>query len=126
MEVPARKDLQKKKPKPATRKSERPKRARSEAVLIKPTVGVSYAAILKNLKSRGNPEELGATIGGNRETRSKDLLVEVRREGKREVVLCLPRRSWRDSIRARSRLYGRGRDPGHQSHRGGRGGSRGS
>ena len=38
--------------------------------------GVSYALVLENLKSRVNPEELGVTIEGIRETRSKDLLVE--------------------------------------------------
>ena len=67
MEVPARKDPRKKKPKPETRKSEWPKRARSEAVIIKPAEGVNYATILKHLKSRVNPEELGVTIGGIRE-----------------------------------------------------------
>ena len=49
-----------------------------KAVLIRPLEGISYAAILKNLKSRVNPEGLGVTIGGIRETMSKDLLVEVR------------------------------------------------
>ena len=53
---------------------------RPEAVLIKSSEGVSCAVILKNLKSRVNPEELEARIGGIRETRSKDLLVEVIRE----------------------------------------------
>ena len=46
-------------------------------MLIKPAEEVSYAAILKNLKSRFNLVELGATVRGVRETRSKDLLVEV-------------------------------------------------
>ena len=78
MEVPVKKDSRKKKTKPAPRKTERPKRFRSEAVLIKPTEGVSYAVILKNLKSCVNPEELGVKIGGIRETRTKDLLVEVK------------------------------------------------
>ena len=77
VEGPLREDLRKKKPKTATRERERPKRARSEAVLVKPSEGVSYAAILKNLKSRVNPEELGIKIGGIRDTRTKDLLVEV-------------------------------------------------
>ena len=40
--------------------------------------GVSYAAILKSLKSRVNPEEVGVKIGGNRETRTKDLMVEIK------------------------------------------------
>ena len=47
-------------------------------VLIKPSKGVNYEAILKNLKSRVNPEELGVKIGGIREVRTKDLLVEVK------------------------------------------------
>ena len=72
VEVPARRDLRKKKKsKPAPKKPERPKRARSKAVIIKPAEGVSYAAILKNLKSRINPEELGFRIGGIRETRTR-------------------------------------------------------
>ena len=78
VEVPASRDLRKKKKlKPAPKKPERPKRARSEAVIIKPAEGVSYAAILKNLKSRVNPEKLGVRIGGIREI-TKDLLVEVK------------------------------------------------
>ena len=52
-----RRDLRKKKKsKPAPNEPERPKRARSKAFIIKPAEGVSYAAILKNLKSRVNPE----------------------------------------------------------------------
>ena len=62
----------------APRKPEGPKRARSEAVIMKPVERVSYAAILKNLKSRVNPEELGVKVGGIRETRTKDLLVEIK------------------------------------------------
>ena len=61
-EVPLRKGPRKKKSKTAPRKPERPKRARSEAVIIKPVEGVSYAAILKNLKSRVNLEELGVKV----------------------------------------------------------------
>ena len=72
VEVPTRKDLRKNKmSEPENRRTERPKRARSEAVLIKPSEGISYAAILKNLKSRVNLEELGVTIGGIRETRQR-------------------------------------------------------
>ena len=56
VEIPARRDLwKKKKSKPAPKKPERPKRAHSEAIIINPAEGVSYAAILKNLKSRVNP-----------------------------------------------------------------------
>ena len=79
VEVPARRDLRKKKKlKPLPKKPERPKRARSEAVIIKPAEGVSYAAILKNLKSCVNPEELGVRIGRICETRTKGLLIEMK------------------------------------------------
>ena len=79
MEVPARKDpRKKKKAKVETRKSERPERARSEAVLIKLSEGASYAATLKNVKSRVNPEDLGVTNSRIREIRLKDLLVKVK------------------------------------------------
>ena len=78
MKVPARKSLQMKKPKPESKKPEWPRRARPEAVLIKPTEGVSYAAILKYLKKHVKPDELGVTVHGIWETRSKDLLVELK------------------------------------------------
>ena len=78
VEVPARKNLQKKKRKKAARTPERPSYARPKAVLIKPAEGMSYASILRELKKRVNPDELGATGQGIRETRSKDLLVEVK------------------------------------------------
>ena len=60
VEVPARKNLRKK------------------AVLIKPAKGVSYAAILKNLKQRVKLDELGVTVHEMRRTRSEDLLVELK------------------------------------------------
>ena len=78
VEVSLRKDLLKKKSETAPRKSERSKRARSESVIMKHAEEVSYAAILKNLKSRVNPEELWVKVGGIRETRMKHLLVEVK------------------------------------------------
>ena len=79
MKVPSKKDLRTKgKSKLETRKPERPKRVHFEAVLIKSVKGVSYVAILKNLQSRVNPEELGVMISGVRETRTKDLLVEIK------------------------------------------------
>ena len=78
MKVPAKKSLRKKKPKPETKKPDRPRRARPEEVLIKPTEGVSYAAILKDLKKHVKPDELGVTVHGIREARSKDLLVELK------------------------------------------------
>ena len=37
-----------------------------------------YASILRELKKRVNPDELGATVQGIREKRSKDLLVELK------------------------------------------------
>ena len=39
---------------------------------------MSYVFILRELKKSFNPEELGATVQGIRETRSKDLLVELK------------------------------------------------
>ena len=39
---------------------------------------MSYASILRELKKRVNPDELGATVQGIREARSKDLLVELK------------------------------------------------
>ena len=39
---------------------------------------MSYATILRELKKRVNPDELGATVQGIRETRSKDLLVKLK------------------------------------------------
>ena len=46
-------------------------------MLIKPTERVSYAAILKDLKKRVKPDEMGITGQGIRETRSKDILEEL-------------------------------------------------
>ena len=78
VEFPNRKDLwkKKKKEKKLSRTPEESFRARPEAVLIKPAEGMSYASILRELKKRVNPEKLGATVQGIRETRSKNLLVE--------------------------------------------------
>ena len=39
---------------------------------------MSYASILRELKKRVNPDELGATVQEIRETRSKDLLLELK------------------------------------------------
>ena len=39
---------------------------------------MSYASILRELKKRVNPDKLGAIVQGIRETRSKDLLVELK------------------------------------------------
>ena len=39
---------------------------------------MSYSCILRELKKRVNSDELGATVQGIRETRSKDLLVELK------------------------------------------------
>ena len=49
MKLRARKSLRKEKPKPEAEKPDWPRRARSEAVLINPTEGVSYAAILMKI-----------------------------------------------------------------------------
>ena len=61
--------------------------------------GVSYAAILRNLKSRVNPDELRAKRGAIRETRTKDLLVVLDSKAEDRVKLdCLPRCNWSDWI----------------------------
>ena len=39
---------------------------------------MSYATILRELKKRVDPDELSATVQGIRETRSNDLLVEIK------------------------------------------------
>ena len=78
VEVPSRKKLKKKKRKKAENTLKKNSRPRSEAVLIKPEEGMSYASILRELKKSVNPEELGATVQGIRETRSRDLLVELK------------------------------------------------
>ena len=80
MEVPNRKGHRnkKKKEKKLFTTPEQSRRARPEAVLIKPAEGMSYASILRELKKRVNPNELGATVQEIRETRSKDLLVELK------------------------------------------------
>ena len=43
-----------------------------------PTEAVSYAVILKDLKKHVKPDELGVTVHGIRETRSKDLLADLK------------------------------------------------
>ena len=91
VKVPARKNLWKKKPKPEAKEPEWSRRACPEAVLIKLTEGVSYAAILKDLKKHVKPDELGVTVHGIKQTRSKDLLVELKcsKEGRRRLDTTL-------------------------------------
>ena len=92
MKVPTRKSRWKKMPKkPEAKKPNWPRRARAEAVLTKTTEGVSYAAILKDLKKHVKPDELGVTVHGIRETRSKDLLVELKcsKEGRGRLDTAL-------------------------------------
>ena len=62
VEVPKKKDLRKGKGKKPFKTLEKPRRARPEAVLTKPADGVSYATILRKLKKRVDPDELGATV----------------------------------------------------------------
>ena len=79
-EVPPRKNLRKQKPEPEAKKPEWPRGACPETVLIKP----SNAAILRDFEKRVKPDELDVTDHGIRETRSKNLLVELKcsKEGK--------------------------------------------
>ena len=88
MEVSVRNKPQKK----AAKAPERPLRSRLDTVLIKPVQGMSYAFILRALKKRVNPDELGATVQGiSRETRSKELLVGLRcsKEGRGKLDAAL-------------------------------------
>ena len=78
VEVPNKKDPGRRKERSLPKHS----RPRPEAVLIKPAEGTSYASILRKLKNHVNPDELGATVQGIREMRSKDLLVELKRSTK--------------------------------------------
>ena len=75
---PKKEGPRKSKGKKPSKTPEKPRRARPEAVLVKPTKGMSYASILRELKKRVNPDKLGATVQGIRETRSKDFLVELK------------------------------------------------
>ena len=61
-----------------TKTPERRGRPRSEAVLIKPAKEMSNASILRDLERCVNPDELGVTVKGIREVRTKDLLVELK------------------------------------------------
>ena len=63
---------------PRVKRQERSRHARPEVVLIKPLKGLSYDEILMDLKERINPEKLGATAQGIRETHSEDFLMEKR------------------------------------------------
>ena len=80
VEAPNRKDLRnnKSKEKKLSTTPEKSRFVRPEAVINKPAEGMSYSSILPELKKRVNPDELGATVQGIRETRSKDLLVELK------------------------------------------------
>ena len=78
VQVPLKKDLWMKKEKKPSKRPEKSRFSRPEAVLIKPAEGMSYATILRELKKRVNPDELGTTVQKIKETRSKDVLVELR------------------------------------------------
>lgn len=58
------------------RKRERAPKSKSEAVLVKPAEGHSYAEVLKNLRSRSISDET-ATVKGIRRTRAGALLLEL-------------------------------------------------
>ena len=60
------------------KKPEWPRHPRPGVVLIKPAEGVSYVAILKDLKKRVKPEVLGVTLRIIGETHSKGLLVKLK------------------------------------------------
>ncbi|XP_046684980.1 uncharacterized protein LOC124370722 [Homalodisca vitripennis] len=58
------------------RKEER-RNTRPDAVLIRPTTGKSYADLLKDIRSKIKPEDLGAEVRAIRPTRTGGLLVEL-------------------------------------------------
>ena len=60
------------------RTPEKFRRACPEVVLIKSAEKTSYASILRELKVRVNPDELGATVQRIRDTCSKELLIELK------------------------------------------------
>lgn len=69
------------KPPSKTRTKKEPlRRARPEAVLVKPAQGQSYAQVLKDLKSKIEPGTLGVKVKGIRKTRNGDVLIEVQGE----------------------------------------------
>lgn len=53
------------------------RRVRPETVLIKPVEGVSYADVLKILKSKATLAKLGVEIKGVRETKKEEVLMEA-------------------------------------------------
>lgn len=64
---------------PATRSKggKKPKRPRSEAVLIRPADGRKYADVLKDIRSKVRPDDIGVTVKAVRETRAGYILVEL-------------------------------------------------
>ena len=67
------------------RKVPRPK---AEAVLIKATGNnkMSYAHMLKQLKTKASPDDVGSKVGKIRKTRDGNLLIELRKDSKLEEV----------------------------------------
>ena len=62
-------------------------RERSDAIIVKPTEGYSYAEVLKNLKENVKPEELDVTIHTVRRTKTGAILVELEK-GYRKERFC--------------------------------------
>lgn len=74
---------------PRTKRNRRekgPPRTRPDAVLIKPAEGKSYAEVLKELRERIKPEDVGAEVSRIRQTRAGDILVELGAETKDKVA----------------------------------------
>lgn len=72
--VPSRAKERKKPPevKPRTRT-----RVKPDAVIIRPAVGSKYADVLRNIKQKVKPEDMGIKVTSVRETRQGDVLVEL-------------------------------------------------
>lgn len=59
-------------------------RGRSDAVIIRPTEGHSFADVLKNLRSNVKPEETEVAVRSIRKTKTGAILLELDKGGKKE------------------------------------------
>lgn len=68
------------------RKTKRPKmmRGRSDAVMVKPAAGHSYADVLRSLKEKVKPEEAEVAVRSVRRTKTGAILLELEKGGKKD------------------------------------------
>ena len=86
----------------ATSKRKLP-RPKAEAVLIKASGDnkMSYADMLKELKTKASPDEVGSKVGKIRKTRDGNLLIELRKDSNLEEVSGAIRKAVRDELLVR-------------------------